>query len=268
MTNPKIFLINGKYRMLYLNNKYLAYKGDEAPALPRTFYPTGAIQSFIVPQGVTKLHVVCVASKGKDSLMTPSVLGGNGGRVECDLTVTSGQTLYFVVGDIPYENNTLYNASDIRTNNAGITNTTSLNSRLVVAGGGGNAGHWGRNGYTYAGGVGGGLEGGAGNSRSGQGGNGGTQTAGGAGGGGSSGSGGSAGGLGLGGKGGDNNGGGGAGGAGYYGGGGGGRLGHDGHSYSGGGGGGSSYTDSSKCTNVVHTQGFNDGTGYITISQA
>jgi hypothetical protein len=33
-----------------------------------------------------------------------------------------------------------------------------------------------------------------------------------------------------------------------------------------GGGGGSSYTDSSLCSNVIHTQGYRNGEGYVTIS--
>lgn len=33
-----------------------------------------------------------------------------------------------------------------------------------------------------------------------------------------------------------------------------------------GGGGGSSYTDSTLCTDVVHTQGYQNGAGYITIT--
>lgn len=33
-----------------------------------------------------------------------------------------------------------------------------------------------------------------------------------------------------------------------------------------GGGGGSSYADSTVCSNVVHTQGYNDADGYVTLT--
>ena len=223
-----------------------------------TFNVSSSLQTFTVPLGVKKIHVDCVASKGRDG----KAVGGKGGRVQCDLTVTAGQTLYIVVGHIPPENSSYYNASDIRTNNSGITNTTSLNSRLIVAGGGGSGGDADRN-YFFNGGNGGGLTGEPGvGGRNATGGQGGTQTAGGSGSWGGSNAGGSAGQLGLGGNGGN---GGGVGGAGYYGGGGGGTDGHNAQYWRSGGGGGSSYTNSN-CSNVVHTQGYNNGAGYITIS--
>ena len=59
---------------------------------------------------------------------------------------------------------------------------------------------------------------------------------------------------------------GGCGGAGWYGGGGGSMQSY--YTYNNaGGGGGSSYTDSSLCSDVVHTQGFNDGNGYIILTE-
>lgn len=225
----------------------------------KTFFPKDSIQSWTVPNGVTSIHVDCVASKGRNGRAG----GGYGGRVQCNLSVSAGQTLYFVVGNIPPENSSYYNASDIRTNSSGITNTTSLNSRLIVAGGGGSGGDADRN-YFFNGGNGGGLTGENGvGGRNATGGQGGTQTAGGSGSWGGSSAGGSSGQLGLGGNGGN---GGGVGGAGYYGGGGGGTDGHNAQYWRSGGGGGSSYTDSSRCSNVIHTQGYNAGDGYITIT--
>jgi hypothetical protein len=205
-------------------------------------------QRFTVPEGCTSINVECVASKGADGTGS----GGNGGKVTCDLSVTQGQTLYIMVGAIPSAPATAsYNASDIRTNNSGVTDTTSLNSRLIVAGGGGSASTYQR--QSSSGGVGGGLTGGNGNAlSSGGNGKGGTQTEGGAGGRDAN-----AGSFGLGGSGNI----GGAGGAGWYGGGAGSSI----SLYYGGGGGGSSYTNSA-CSNVVHTQGANNGSGYVNIS--
>lgn len=225
-----------------------------------TFNPSSGLQTYKVPSWVSKIHVDCVASSGYNS--TDS--NGKGGRVQCDLPVTGGQTLYIMVGGQPSSNAVQYNASDIRTNNAGVTNTTSLQSRLLVAGGGGTRSNWG--GSRGVGGNGGGLTGSAGATGDGAGGGqGGTQSAGGAGGYTSAwGQSGSAGTLGLGGRGADGQGG--AGGAGYYGGGGGGDYSYYGYTGSGGGGGGSSYTNN-QCTNVSHTQGYRNGAGYITITE-
>lgn len=228
--------------------------------------------SFTVPNDIEKIHIDCVASKGAnvDGEEYDRGQGGLGGRVQCDLDVTGGQTLYITVGNIPQNAKyASYNASDIRTDNSGILDTTSLNSRIIVAGGGGSGGYGGNTGYKR-GGEGGGLIGGNGQGTGGTGnkngfyGTGGTQSGGGI----------ShnniastRGQLGLGG---DsvinkyrNCG---AGGAGYYGGGGADGTGyhsHDTESWGAGGGGGSSYTDSSRCSNVVHTQGYNNDSGYV-----
>lgn len=229
-----------------------------------TFSPSSSLQSFTVPDGVSTIHVDCVASKGGDFAST----GGKGGRVQCDLAVTAGETLRIMVGDIPSTNSydAVYNASDIRKGG------TEYANRVIVAGAGGNG--QGLRGNAVSGGAGGGLTGADG----GKGGNisqptGGTQTAGGAGGkwtasGSVWRSDGGDGALGLGGFGGNardyvN---GGAGGAGYYGGGGGGAMHWSKGNGGGAGGGGSSYTDSTLCSNVVHTQGYRDGAGYINIS--
>lgn len=259
-----VLYINGKKikdtgaHGLYYNGKAINaayYNGKKVyQYLPtgKTFNPSGNFQTYVVPKGVTKLQVNCVAAKGNGS--------GYGGRVQCVLSVTPGQTLYLAVGSANTSAGTpTYNASDIRTNNAGITNTTSLRSRLVVAGGGGNTGN-----QTGSGGHGGGLTGAAGSNVDGKSGQGGTQTGGGSGGGsGLGGQGGGVGSFGLGGTGG--HGVAGCGGAGWYGGGGGGTSAW-GSTLGGNGGGGSSYTNSSLCTSVVHTQGYRNGNGYITLT--
>lgn len=232
---------------------------------PITFHTYPEPQPWTVPLGVSKIHVDCVASSGCDQ---NSNLGGKGGRVQCDLTVTPGETLYFTVGYIPSLCYTAeYNASDIRRGG------TEYANRVVVAGGGGSASN------HKAGGNGGGLIGADGedyDATNVTGGGGGTQTSGGAGGVGNRIQAhghdhqGEAGTLGMGGNAGTDNyeGPRGAGGAGYYGGGSGAASWSDSYKGTAGGGGGSSYTNSSVCSNVTHTQGYRKGAGYITISLA
>lgn len=200
---------------------------------PVTFTESG---TWTVPAGIRKIAVDCVAASGSSSTSA----GGKGGRVQCVLNVTSGQVLHLVVGKVGAN----YNASDIR------TDPEDLNSRLVVAGAGGNGvGGIG----VSAGAAGGGLVGAsAGGVYYYAGGSGGNQTAGGSVGG-TFGFGGSSSG--------------GHGGAGWYGGG----AGQSGlvnkvGTCSAGGGGGSSYTHPDLCSEVVHTQGFQNDNGYITIS--
>ena len=151
------------------------YKGSELVYQlgfdPVTFNVSSSLQTFIVPLGVSKIHVDCVGSKG----FTPhsSAQGGNGGRVQCDLPVNGGDVLYITVGAIPSDNSVTYNASDIRMGG------TELSNRIIVAGGGG-SGCYVTNPFTRyaAGGAGGGLTGGIGEPQS-VGGQGGTQSAGG-----------------------------------------------------------------------------------------
>lgn len=113
----------------------------------KTFNVSSGTQSWVVPNGVKSLTVDCVASKGANS-EDNTLNGGNGGRVQCTLAVTSGQTLYFTVGAIPANAATVsYNASDIRIGGTGYSN------RVLIAGGGGSAA-W-RNGHGAIGGVGG-----------------------------------------------------------------------------------------------------------------
>lgn len=256
-TEPFKKLHEGKINYIYKNNQML-YGIFKA----LTFNPSDELQEWIVPKGVSKIHVDCVASQGYTH---NSRLGGNGGRVECDLNVTSGQKLYFMVGLTPTTvKEAIYNASDIRLGGIELTN------RIIVAGGGGNGNASGTGGGGN-GGAGGGLTGGSGagvgyQTQS----TGGTQTEGGIA---SARSGGntdgwypgSNGSFGLGGNGGSA--GGGAGGAGYYGGGGGSvyDINKVGVTYAPGGG-GSSYTNATYCTNVKHTQGYKTGAGYIKIT--
>lgn len=246
---------------------------------PVTFTSNG---TWIVPRGIKQIRVDCVAAQG---FTFDTATGGLGGRVQCVLSVTPKQTLYINVGKqhLTYNDGT-YDASDIR------TVSDDLTTRLVVAGagGGGAATRW-LAFRTFAGGAGGNLIGGTGGNVAGAannkvdigiGGLGGTQEAGGS----------KAyfamylkslyaqdGKFGLGGacysEGGPvaGRGASGYGGAGWYGGGGG----VDGYYYAGSAeygascaaaGGGSSYTHPTLCRDVIHTQGYRAGNGYITIS--
>jgi len=273
----KIYKGDDKIARLYKGDKKVLFmtRGDRviyADWGPFTFNATGVIQTLVLPKLIKKIHVDCVASKG----FTPhsSAQGGNGGRVQCDLAVNGGETLYIMVGGIPTNSNVSYNASDIRLGG------NTLNNRIIVAGGGG-SGCYVTNPFTRysAGGAGGGTIGGNGTGVNGNGyATGGTQSAGGLGSwgnsaydptrsasgtlgyGGATGSGGNV----------DAGGSAGAGGAGYYGGGGSRRSAvffgsSQRDSWAGSAGGGSSYADSD-CSNVVHTQGYRNGAGYVTIS--
>lgn len=226
-----------------------------------TFTDSG---SWVVPTGIKQIRIDCVAAQGQGTK------GGTGGRVQCILRVSGGLVLSVFVGKQSVTGSLsapTYNASDIRINGVEYSN------RIIVAGGGGNQANSGA-----VGGAGGGLVGGDGGRGYGAGSNGkgGTQDAGGAGGSGTPvGVGhyhnGSAGTFGLGGGGSYETGyegPSGAGGAGWYGGGGGAGDWNKNGGYTAGGGGGSSYTDPELCSNVEHTQGFNTGNGYITISMA
>lgn len=267
-TQTPLIYANGKMTKKVYRGSNLIYQIGFSPI---TFNPSSSLQNFTIPPGVTKIHVDCVASKGQDSSASYISKGGKGGRVQCDLSVNGGDTLYIMVGAIPTNGSTAsYNASDIRIGG------NTINDRIIVAGGGGGASV----GSVYAyvgqanGGDGGGTTGGTGgmaNMPSGRAATGGTQSAGGSGAYGafyvvSQGQDGT---LGLGGNGNTYTGLACCGGAGYYGGGGGCSLSFasedGGFAGACGGGGGSSYT-SSNCSNVVHTQGYNDGAGYVTIS--
>lgn len=246
---------------------------------PITFIETG---TWKVPRGVKQIRIDCVAAQG---FTFDTATGGLGGRVQCILSVTPKQILYINVGKQHQTfNDGTYDASDIR------TAADDLTTRLVVAGaGGGGAATRFLASRTFVGGAGGGLIGETGgniagstnnNAAVGIAGLGGTQEAGGSKayfsmylkslyahdgefglGGACNSEGGNIAGRGA----------SGYGGAGYYGGGGG----VDGYYYKrsseygascAAAGGGSSYTHPSKCSEVVHSQGYQAGNGYITIS--
>ena len=246
-----------------------------------TFNYTGAMQTYLVPAGITTVDIDMYGASGGLSIdgSSPGTLHipGNGGRIQTTLSVVPGTTLNIYVGGIGADavpgaggaggfngggaggTQGTYNggggggASDIRIGG------TALTDRAVVAGGGGGVA------LNYFGGgdnggQGGGLvatDGASGGGANGFYGLGGNQSAGGAGGVYSGYNSGSPGALGVGGAGGVGTSGGG-GGAGYYGGGGGSWAGA---------GGGSSYADPGLTTNTTHTQGVQTGNGQVVITE-
>lgn len=231
-----------------------------------SFSYTGGQQSWVVPAGVYSIQVDMTGAQGGSHSWNT---GGLGGRVQTTLSVTPGQTLYIYVGGEPTDYQGGYNGGGATNNSytycrggGGGTDIriggTSNNDRVVVAGGGGGAGRYSSN--SFPGGAGGGsvaVDGGFISTQSYRGG-GGSQSAGGT-------SNYSAGSFFSGGTGNYYNSTyfGGGGGGGWYGGGGG----HAACCYPvGSGGGGSSYTHPSLAFNVIHTQGYQSGNGYINIT--
>ena len=144
----------------------LAIGASSADADVATFTATGSEQPFVVPSGVTSLHVTALGARGGGGtgMNGDSGTGGFGAVASAELTVNPGELLYIEVGGNGGSTSTTaagiggFNgggagghataaalgggggggASDIRTqpsNEAG-----SLASRLVIAGGGGGGG--------------------------------------------------------------------------------------------------------------------------------
>jgi hypothetical protein len=135
-----------------------------AEPVTEQFLYNGATQEFVVPGDVTMVHVELHGGWGGSYV--GATTGGVGGEVEGDLAVTPGETLYVEVGyhgadvalnatpggyngggaggscgsDVPgnFHGASGGGATDIRTIPSGMPG--SLESRLVVAGGGGGAG--------------------------------------------------------------------------------------------------------------------------------
>jgi hypothetical protein len=254
-----------------------------------TFRYTGQKQTFEVPRGVTRIHVIALGGNGGGSVIA------RGARVSAVIPVTPSETLSIYVGGAgtspgggfngggaggtiltTYSSSSGYGgggASDIREGG------NALKDRVVVAGGGGGQGNALSYGKRYSeAGKGGKLTGGSGKAgcckryrNGGGGGTGGTQSQGGTGGEGPQNA-GESGQLGIGGSGGSgcggstcgyNGGNGGGGGGGYYAGGGGGGgdfFGCCGNGGGGGGGGGSSYAEPN-ALNVQMVPGAKDADG-------
>jgi hypothetical protein len=136
----------------------------QAATTTKTFSFTGSEQSFVVPDGVTSIHVVAVGGKGGTG--TASTGGGFGAVASADIPIGPGTTLYIAVAGNGSNGSNGgpgaggYNgggtggtsgdpalgqgggggggASDVRTVKR--TSSGTLNSRLVTAGGGGGSG--------------------------------------------------------------------------------------------------------------------------------
>ena len=224
-----------------------------------TFAYTGAVQTYTVPTGVTRLQVDAKGAAGGTGKGSTSVnVGGAGARVQATLSVSPGQVLQILVGasgGFTGSGNVLsggYNgggsaslggagggATDLRGSGG------TLNDRLLVAGGGGGGGYTARGSQGGAGGT---PTGGNGTLNNGTtiSATGGTQTAGGS----------TGGGLGTGG---DGTTGGGGGGGGYYGGG-------ASTAAFGGGGGGSSWVTPTGNSAPAFTAGASTGDGSLTLT--
>jgi hypothetical protein len=232
------------------------------------FSPMGSVQTWNPPINAINMSFEAFGAEGGKN-------GGLGGKVTGDFR-TIPSTLYVAVGSAGKTGNSVaggFNgggrsgsgsyvegsgggASDIRTG-------LEIESRIVVAGGGGGNGA----GNTLPAGAGGALFASAGQDGQAKAGGGGSQEAGGAGGlANGSGTSGTAGALSLGGNGGSSDlYGGGGGGGGYYGGGGGGSDSDGCCLDAGGGGGGSSFANSMYIANVAHTPGTKSGNGLVKI---
>jgi trimeric autotransporter adhesin len=245
-----------------------------------TFNYTGSSQTYTATSTGTLVIDMAGAKGGNKYSSGPSYgpltqVGGAGGRVVCSLAVTAGQVLNIYVGGQGQTPTSYISSASGGFNGGGNSGNcggcggenhtggggggatdiriggTALSNRVVVAGGGGGAGFQGNPINYERGGIGGGLTGGPGYNFNNPVNNGGSQSAGGTGY-----SGAPSGTLGTGGSS-DLNDLGGGGGGGYYGGGSG--------DYTGGGG-GSSFTHATLCTGVTHTQGYQAGNGYVTIT--
>ena len=175
----------------------------------QTFSYTGDVQTFTVPSGVDTITIKAWGAQGGATGSDYWGTGGKGGYSTGDASVSAGETIYIVVGQLGFQSSstTAYNGGGEgnpqpswgegwtgggATHVAKVTGVLSTlsgnisNILIVAGGGGGGAGTAGSNwGYTYiaAGGAGGGLSGIDGedsaNSSYRPGGGGGTQSAGG-----------------------------------------------------------------------------------------
>lgn len=122
----------------------------------RTFNTQGET-AFVVPNGVTQMHVVATGAGGDSSL---GGSGASGATVTADIPSTPGSTLYVEVnvgGGSGGSAGQGGGASDVRTCSTTATNCGDLGTpddpRLLVAGGGGEAGYAGGGGNGGAAGI-------------------------------------------------------------------------------------------------------------------
>ncbi|MBK9190418.1 MAG: T9SS type A sorting domain-containing protein [Crocinitomicaceae bacterium] len=123
------------YKFILAGSFAFAIKSGSAQCTTaQTFNYTGALQTFVVPAGVTTITAECYGAKGGNGNQ-PSSTGGNGAYIKGDISVTPGETLNIISGG------------------AGVSGVTSLegggggggsfviratgNVPLIIAGGGG-----------------------------------------------------------------------------------------------------------------------------------
>jgi hypothetical protein len=126
-----------------------------APDGEQSFTTPGVEATYVVPPGVTSVHVRAVGGRGGNlGGVFFTLAGGRGGVVDADVPVVPGQTLYVNVGGVGGDNTGAGGAngggssvspsgggggaSDVRTCSVPLAQANSC--RVVVAGGGGGAG--------------------------------------------------------------------------------------------------------------------------------
>jgi hypothetical protein len=98
-----------------------------------TFNYTGTLQSFIVPAGITSLHIEAMGAQGGSVTISCSASGGLGAKMTGDVAVNPGDTIRIMVGQ---QGNT--NGADAG-GGGGTFVVGPANTPLVIAGGGGGA---------------------------------------------------------------------------------------------------------------------------------
>jgi hypothetical protein len=84
--NPRLFY----FTVLFCFTTFLSF------GQVYTFNYTGAVQTWVVPAGVTSVQIEASGAQGNSN--ASGVVGGKGGKVTGDLAVTPGTTLYIYVG--------------------------------------------------------------------------------------------------------------------------------------------------------------------------
>ncbi len=128
-----------------------AGSASAASKITETFTSTGVEQSFVVPVGVTSVHVRAIGGAGETAMaegpFQGAAPGGAGALVVGSLPVTPGEILYVEVAASGFNGGGQFGfdgggmgggASDVRTLSESSVET--LQSRLLVAGGGGGGG--------------------------------------------------------------------------------------------------------------------------------
>lgn len=106
--------------------------------IPNGIAESGTIQTWIVPNCVSKVRIEAAGAKGG------STNGGNGAFISGDVTVSGGDTLYIVVGQMGTINNCGSSGDGTAGGGGGSfvwKNNSALNRTLLMAAGGGGGGN-------------------------------------------------------------------------------------------------------------------------------